>query len=190
MRAKIIQLSKNCCHQIFHHCYMFCMTGLKTRWQTGDHFGLFVEILPTRLWGRCVINFDLLVLFSVWISMLSDDVILFSFLIPSLYCDFWRQRLEMIFWIFQIQLCIKVILLGTPAQKQRPKPREGAEKCVQDSLRKASRRLDLFKRPRKEKQVPRRNQPRGWFNKVLPLIWFYISHIQIVMIFFFFPKYM
>ena len=88
--------------------------------------------------------------------MLSDDVILFSFLIPSLYCDFWRQRLEMIFWIFQIQLCIKVILLGTPAQKQRPKPREGAEKCVQDSLRKASRRLDLFKRPRKEKQVPKR----------------------------------
>ena len=138
----------------------------------------------------CVISFDHLVLFSVWISMLSDDVILFSFLIPSLYCDFWSQRLKMISWIFQIQLCIKVILLGTPAQKQRPKPREGAEKCVQDSLRKASRRLDLFKRPRKEKQVPRRNQPRGWFNKVLPLIWFYVSHIQNVMIFFYFPKYM
>ena len=164
------------CHQIFHHCSLFCMTGLKTRWQRGDHFGLFVEILPTRLWGRCVISFNHSVLFSVWISMPSDDVISFSFLIPSLYCDFWSQRLKMISWIFQIQLCIKVILLGTPAQKQRPKPREGAEKCLQDSLKEGFQKIGLVQKAKERKASPEEGcggkQPRRWFNKVLPLIWF------------------
>ena len=147
-RQRSINHQRIFCHQILHHYSLFCMIGLKIRWQRGDHFGLFVEILPTRLWGRCVINFNHSVLFFC----LDIHAIWWCDIIFILNPIFVLRFLEaMISWIFQWQLCIKVILLGTPAQKQRPKPREGAEKCVQDSLRKASRRLDLFKRPKKSK---------------------------------------
>ena len=60
----------------------------------------------------------------------------------------------MIFWIFQIQLCIKVILLGTPAQKQRPKPREGAEKCLQDSLKEGFQKIGLVQKAKEGKASP------------------------------------